>query len=84
MIMRTISGSDIDQALTLAMQATLQALVDEGMVDEKQAVEFADSHICMPVNEDGIWLRVRSWIGLEKKEGVSYPVIFKVATKRVA
>ena len=79
---RSISREDIDHALTMAMQATVAAMIDEGLIEESSGVDFADSHVCLPVNEDNTWHRIRRWIGLEEKEGVSRAIVFKVATKR--
>ena len=83
MILRTLSGEQIDTVLTCAMEATIHALVDEGFLDTKIAQQYAASHVCLSVNDNQIWQRIRNWIGLEKSETLSQPVIFKVVTKQV-
>ena len=81
MIINTISGQDIDHALTQAMKATLDALVAEGLIENDTALEFKDSHICLPVDDSSIWNRIRIWVGLTSP-GSSIPVVFKVSVKR--
>jgi hypothetical protein len=83
MIVRSISGSDIDHALTTAMFATLDALVDEGLLSKEQATEFADSHICIPMTDIPVWSRIKKWMGCDANlTEASIPTILKVVAKR--
>lgn len=83
MTIRTLSGQDIDHALTNAMVATLHALRDEGILSTEIAGGWANSHVCMLVNtDDGLWYRIKTWIGMADEKGISIPVIFKVSTKK--
>ena len=83
MIIRTISGEDINEALTAAMQATLLALVSEDLLDNEVATKFGNSHICISVTNDRIWQRIRKWLGLEKDKDVFRAVVFKISENQV-
>lgn len=82
MIIRSLSGPDIDNLANQSMEATLLSLIEEGYVTEAQATKYAENHVCLAVTEDSVWYRVRYWIGLAKETGFIKPVVFRISQQR--
>jgi len=82
MIIRTLSGQEIDYAFTLAMQVTVESLIDEGLLDPDKAIEFVDTHICVNTSTEPIYKKIQKWLGMTATDTTSRPVIFKVAHKK--
>lgn len=83
MIIKSIEGDMINQALTSAMLSTLQSLVDEGICDPEKAKNYANSHVCLCVDKSCLWSKIREWIGFDSgNENDIKVVCFKVATNK--
>ena len=80
MIIRSISGdAEINHAMTLAMHATLDALVADKSLTHKEAIAFADTHVIIMVTNDDVFSRIRKWFKPEN-DG-SRPLVFKCVTQ---
>jgi hypothetical protein len=82
MIIRTLSGPDIDNLANQSMEATLESLIEEGYLTDDQALNYAAKHVCLAVNEDSVWYRIRYWVGLAKEVGFIKPIVFKVSQRQ--
>lgn len=58
MIVRSLSGEEIDSALMLAMRATVDQMKQYGLVTRDQAEHFLDEHLCLYVAGGGPF---KSW-----------------------
>lgn len=81
MIIRSISGPDIDATMTNAMQATLDALIGEGHLSKEVADKFLETHVCLMVNSDGVWFRIKKFLNWKGDENDFRAVVFKVVEK---
>lgn len=82
MVIRSISGPDIDNLANQSMEATLLSLIEEGYITEDEATKYAENHVCLGVTEDSVWYRVRYWLGLAKETGYLKPVVFRVSQRK--
>lgn len=82
MIIRSISGTDIDATMTNSMVATLNSLVSEGLITEEQGVEFLNTHVCLMVNNDSVWYRIRKFLKWTGDENAFWPVVFKISATK--
>lgn len=65
MRIQTLQGDDqINQALAMAMEETLGALVRDGLIDKEKAEGWADRHVLVMVRHDGPWDRLKRWLGV--------------------
>jgi hypothetical protein len=46
----SIEGEEIDKLASMAMEATVNAMVMEGKLTLEQCVEFKEDHVCIVVN----------------------------------
>jgi hypothetical protein len=83
MIIRSISGADIDATMTNSMQSTLNALVEEKLLTEEAATEFLNTHVCLTVNsDDSVWFRIRKFLNWPDTQKDAFrPVVFKISQK---
>lgn len=78
MIIRSLSGdADISNAMTKAMEATLDALVEESKLSHKEATAFANTHVIILVTNDSVFYRIRKWFKKNIAEDDAYPMVFK-------
>jgi hypothetical protein len=77
MDMYTMTNDQINETMTLAMMATLEALESEGLLTEEQCTEFRDTHICLKVDKNSIWKWIREKCGFKNEDNVCYAVVFK-------
>ena len=62
----TLRGiEEINEYLSLSMQATLSALVDAGKLSAQDATEFRDTHVVQIVTESKMWSWIRKTLKIE-------------------
>ena len=79
MDMYTFTNDQINATMNLAMLATIQALHNEGILTEEQAIAFRDTHVCLKVDKNNVWKWIRKTFNFkeEEEESTYYAVVFK-------
>lgn len=68
MIIRTINGDDeINKLCNQAMNATIYAMIREGLITEDQGGKFYETHICQVLDETVFERFYRRMFGAEAK-----------------
>ena len=63
------------------MGATINALCSEKLLTLEQATNFVDTHVCLTVNNDGPWVRVKkflNWKTDDNDDDNMYSLVVKI------
>ena len=73
-----MQDTDINDVMSMAMNATLSALVSEKLLTDAQAVVFRDTHVCLKVDDKSIWRWIKKKFKLEAEDDSYWAVVFTV------
>lgn len=73
----TLDNDKMNEIMTLAMRATLNALSAENIITSEQASDFSDSHVCLKVDNASMWSRLLTKLKLSPLEDTFYAMVFK-------
>ena len=81
MIISSIQGQDnINKCMTNSMIATIAAMANEGIITNEQGINFIDTHVCLMVDNEGPWYKIRKFLKWPTEKDDSFrPVVFKVS-----
>ena len=76
----TFQEADLNAAMTSSMVATLNSLVSEEIISEEKAVEYMNTHVCLMVNNNTVWYRLKKFLKWSTTDTDAYwPVVFKIS-----
>ena len=70
---------ELNDRLTVAMNATLDALVDSGLLTREVASEWSVRRVVIMVSPSGFMRRIAKLVGVE--EGYEKPVVVRLESK---
>lgn len=77
-----MSNEDMNSTMTLAMNATIFSLTNEGLLTKEKGEEYKNTHICLKIDNRTIWDRIRAKFGFKFECDDTYSaVIVKVPSE---